>query len=341
MTKQVFWLYPERDTASQLQVGESEYWGPYRAGAELAGMQFAGGFSPESVDIVLRSGAKANGGTGCSRVFVDGREVTPEQAIFVSDLYLYPYAMQDAWSQLSLSWVLRQLGFYLPIPPELSVLVNDKVAAILYAAELGIPVLSTSRLTTGRDWDRRNLEVLTEGLSFPMAVRPCHWCGGWGFNIARDMNDLSALVSLASGADTILMLQPLIDPGHLLDCRVVCIDGEPSMSLMRRPAPGTIVASVTRGASCWLEPVPAQLTEPSRQIASAVDVPYLCVDFLMDGERYWFSEMEPDGSIATADWAEDQATVAILRDRFLAFDRGHERWLSSRQRLSHTDITSS
>jgi hypothetical protein len=328
MTKQIFWLYPERDTASQLQVGENEYWGAYRFGAESAGMQFGGGFSPEAVDIVLRSDTDVNAGVPHSRVYVDGREVTPEQAIFVSDLYLYPYAMQDAWSQLSLSWVLRQLGFYLPIPPELSILVSDKVAALLYASELGLPVLSTSRLTTGRDWDRRNLEILTKGLHFPMAVRPCHWCGGWGFNVARDMNDLSALVSLASGADTILILQPLVDPDRLLDCRVVCIDGEPTMSMMRKPAPGTIVASVTRGASSWLGPVPAQLTEPARQIAADVDVPYLCVDFLMDGERYWFSEMEPDGSITREDWAEDDEARSVLKARFLAFDRGHERWLS-------------
>ena len=32
------------------------------------------------------------------------------------------------------------------------------------------------------------------------------------------------------------------------------------------------------------------------------DVPFFCVDFLYDGERYWFSELEPDGVIVAPSW---------------------------------------
>jgi glutathione synthase/RimK-type ligase-like ATP-grasp enzyme len=318
--KKIIWLYPERDTASQLMVGEHEYWGVYREGATMAGMQFLGGFSPEAVDVVTRPGAK-------TQVYVDNHPVEPQDAIFVTDLYLYPYAMQDAWSQLSLSWVLRQAGFYLPVSPELTVLVNDKLASILFAAETGLPVLPTTRLTTGRDWDRRDLVKLTEQLTFPIAVRPCNWGGGWGFTIARDRTELAGLLSLAAGSDTIMLLQPCLDAEQLIDYRVVCIDSEPTIAMVRKPAPGQVVANMTRGGRSWLAPVPDQLVEPARRLADRIDTPYLCVDFLTEGDDYWFSEMEADGSVTSEDRTEDEATLAILRDRFLAFDRAHERWL--------------
>jgi len=321
MTKNVIWLYPERDTAAMNAVGDAEYWGMYHKGAEAAGMKFLGGWSAEAVDVVLDP-------PDPPRVYLDRKPVDPAQDIFVTDLYLYPYAIQDAWSQLSVSWVLRQVGFYLPIAPELSILVNDKVASIVYAAERGLPVLRSSRLTTGRDWGRRDLTALTDGLEFPIAVRPCNWGGGWGFNVARDLNELAALVSLASAGETILVLQPFLDPATLLDYRVVCIDGEPGMSLVRKPAEGTFVANMTRGGASWLEPTPELLRAPARRIAADLDAPYLCVDFLVIGDRYWFSEMEADGSVTSHDRTEDEQTIAIVRERFLAFDRAHDRWLS-------------
>ena len=66
-------------------------------------------------------------------------------------------------------------------------------------------------------------------------------------------------------------------------------------------------------------------TSPSR-----IPIPFVCVDFLFDGERYWFSEIEPDGAIVCPDHDSDAVVRrqrSIIEARFRAYRRGHARWL--------------
>ena len=43
---------------------------------------------------------------------------------------------------------------------------------------------------------------------------------------------------------------------------------------------------------------PPELAEATAYFAERLPIPFFCVDYLYDGERYWFSELEPDGGHA-------------------------------------------
>jgi hypothetical protein len=63
-----------------------------------------------------------------------------------------------------------------------------------------------------------------------------------------------------------------------------------------------------------------------------VPIPFFCLDFLHDGERYWFSEIEPDGVIMPDSTDPDGVRQRdIIRRRWTAYRNGHARWLEARK----------
>jgi hypothetical protein len=60
----------------------------------------------------------------------------------------------DIFHQYAVYAVLEQAGFYLPAPPNLSAIVNDKLATILFLKDCPIPAIPTVRIGTGRDLGR-------------------------------------------------------------------------------------------------------------------------------------------------------------------------------------------
>ena len=80
-----------------------------------------------------------------------GERVTPADTLFVTSLYSLPYQAMDVFNQYALYAVLEHSGFYLPAPPRLSAIVNDKLATILYLKDSPVPSIPTVRIGTGRD----------------------------------------------------------------------------------------------------------------------------------------------------------------------------------------------
>jgi hypothetical protein len=76
--------------------------------------------------------------------------------------------------------------------------------------------------------------------------------------------------------------------------------------------------------------MPAELAEATAYFAERLPIPFFCVDYLYDGERYWFSELEPDGVIAP-DWNDPDRTLQrdVTRARWTAYRDGHARWLEA------------
>ena len=73
--------------------------------------------------------------------------------------------------------------------------------------------------------------------------------------------------------------------------------------MLRTPEAGSPVANASRGGDMAFPEIPAELVEATAYFAAKLpDVPFYCVDYLYDGERYWFGELEPDGVIAP-DWS--------------------------------------
>jgi glutathione synthase/RimK-type ligase-like ATP-grasp enzyme len=328
--RRMVWVFPDRESRRTVPMYEDDFWFPYEEVARELGMTWTS-HPPEdvAVDAMDRT----------PRVYVAGELVTPADTLFVTSLYSLPYQAMDVFNQYAVYAVLEHSGFYLPAPPHLSPVVNDKLATLLVLRDSPIPVIPTVRIGTGRDLGFRLYEPVLERLRFPAIVKPTGWCAGWGICMARDLEDLRGLLSLAQGGETSLAVQPYLGAGTV-DLRVFLVDGEPHSVVKRSPAPGGYVGSLGRGGTAEYVPVPPELVEALHYFAEKIPIPFLCVDFLFDGERYWFSEIEPDGAIFCPDPSSEVARAqqrSIIEARFRAYRRGHAHWLGHKE-LGHTEL---
>lgn len=313
----MYWVFPDRESTRARPMYEAEFWGAYRQVAEELGMRWVS--TPP--DAIAVDGLDL----GRPRVLVDGEEATPADSLFVTALYSLPYHSADIFNQYATYAVLEQLGFYLPAPPRLSPVCNDKLATMLYFADSPIPPIPTVRIPTGRDLGHKLYTDALAKLTFPAIVKPTGWCAGWGICMAHNAEDLRGILSLAQGGDTTMVCQPYLGDGTS-DYRVFVIDGEPLAVNHRFPATGSYVANTGRGGGREFLPVPEELVEPARWFAAKLQVPFLCVDFLFDGERYWFSEVELDGVIGCPDHDSPAARARqreLVTARFTAYRKAH------------------
>ena len=146
-----------------------------------------------------------------------------------------------------------------------------------------------------------------------------------GINLARDSHDVRGLLSLAQGGDTTLVFQPYLGV-RTADYRLYMVDGRPHTTMVRIPGDGALYPQVSTGAKIHFTDLPAELVAAAEYLAAKLPIPYYCADFLHDGERFWLSEVEPDGMIVCPDPTSAEVVRMqrdIVRDRFLAYARAH------------------
>ncbi|MFE2726735.1 RimK family alpha-L-glutamate ligase [Kitasatospora sp. NPDC059327] len=320
--RRMCWIFPDRESTRMAALWHPFFWDLYEEVAESLGMSWTR-HAPEAVTV---------DGTVRGRpvVYVDDEPVSPQDTLFVTALYSLPYQSMDVFNQYALYAVLEEAGFYLPFPPRMSLIGNDKLATLLHLAGSPVPPIPSVRIGTGRDIAKHQYEVALGGMTYPAIVKPSGWCGGGGINLARGAEDLRGLASLAQGGDTTLVVQPYLGDGTV-DYRVYVVAGEPYAVMRRIPEPGSPVANASRGGRMEFPPVPAELAAATAWFAERLPMPFFCVDFLFDGERYWFSELEPDGVIAP-DFDDPRRTLQrdITRARFTAYRDAHATWLTDR-----------
>ncbi|MEU4832160.1 hypothetical protein [Streptosporangium sp. NPDC023615] len=319
--RRMCWIFPDRESSRATAMWHDFFWDVYADVAAELGLSWTR-HAPDAVTV-------DHLGPGRPRVHVDDELVTPEDTLFITALYSLPYQSMDIFNQYALYAVLEKAGFYLSFPPGLSAVANDKLATILHLRDSPVPPIPTLRIGTGRDIGKHLYEVALKDLTYPAIVKPAGWCGGGGVNLARDAEEIRGLASLAQGGDTTLVIQPYLGDGTV-DYRVYVVDGEPYAVMKRIPEPGSPVANASRGATMEFPPVPAELAEATAYFYRKVPVPFFCVDFLFDGERFWFSELEPDGVIAP-DYGDPDRTLQrdITRARWIAYRDAHARWLAA------------
>lgn len=320
--RRMCWIFPDRESSRATAMWQPFFWDLYADVAAELGLTWC----RHSPDAITVDGLDA----GKPRVYLDEELVTPEDTLFITALYSLPYQSADIFNQYALYAVLEQLGFYLPFPPALSPIANDKLATALYFADSPVPAIPTIRIGTGRDISKHLYEVGVGELTYPAVIKPAGWCGGGGVNLAHSAEDIRGLASLAQGGDTTLVAQPYLGDGTI-DYRVYVVDGAPYACMRRTPEPGSPVSNASRGGAMAFPPVPPELAEATSYFAEKlVGVPFYCVDFLYDGDRYWFSELEPDGVIAP-DWGDPARAVQrdITRARWTAYRNAHARWLEA------------
>jgi hypothetical protein len=326
--RRMCWVFPDRESTKAQAMWHPFFWDIYEEIAEELGMTWCR-HAPAAITVDGMD-------TGKPQVYIDQERVTPEDTLFVTALYSLPYQAMDIFNQYAVYAVLEQLGFYLPFPPGLSPIANDKLATLLYFADSPVPTIPTVRIGTGPDTPKYGYEVALANVSYPAIVKPAGWCGGGGVNLAHSSEDIRGLATLATGGDTSLVIQPYLGHGTV-DYRVYVIDGKPHSHVLRRtPHPESPVSNASRGGIMDFPRTPPELLEAAEYFAAKLPgVPFFCADFLHDGERFWFSELEPDGVIAP-DF--DDPGRAVQRDqiraRFLAYRKGHQRFLESGGALS-------
>jgi hypothetical protein len=321
--RRMVWVFPDRESTRATQMWHPFFWDLYADVAAELGLTW----SRHAPDEITVDGLDA----GKPVVYVDGEMVTPEDTLFITALYSLPYQSMDIFNQYAVYAVLEQLGFYLPFPPSLSPIANDKAATMLFFADSPVPTIPTIRFGCGPDVGKYAYEVALSGLTYPAIIKPSGWCGGGGVNLAHSAEDVRGLATLASGGDTTLVAQPYLGDGTI-DYRVYVVDGEPYAMMQRTPEPGSPVANASRGGSMSFPPIVPELAEATAYFAARLPIPFFCLDFLYDGERYWFSELEPDGVIAP-EWSDPGRTLQrdVTRARWTAYRNAHARWLEARR----------
>ena len=319
MLRRLCWLFPDRESTRTMATWNAAFWQTYQEIAKELDLSWER-VTPESVTVDVLDPARP-------QVRVDGAPVTPENTLFITSLYSLPYQSADVFNQLSLYAVLEQAGFYLPHPPALATICNDKMASMLFLRDSPVPPIPTVRIGSGRDLVYDDYEASIGRLTYPAIVKTAGWCASRGINLARDAHDVRGLLSLAQGGDTALVFQPYLGRSTV-DYRVYLIDGTARGVLVRRPGDGALYTQFSTGGSLHYADLPAELTEAVEYFARKVPVPYLCIDFLHDGTRFWLSEIELDGTIQCPD-ATSPGAVQTQRDliaaRFNAYRSAHAR----------------
>lgn len=312
--RRLWWIFPDRSSVGQRKLMDARYWNHYGPAAARCGLDFAR-HDPSSVVVDAISDARP-------RVYVDGEPVSPSDTIFVTGLYTFPHQVDDTFKQLSAFTVLEQAGFYLPIPPPLSLIVNDKMATALYVADCPIAPMPSFRFGTGRD-DAITGAVSLAELPYPVVVKPAGWGGGLGVCVAEDERQVRMFASLASGSDSDLICQSYLGDGTA-DYRLYVVEGRVHTTLRRVPRPGSVVANGSRGGTAECVECPAELAAAVEYLVGKFPVPYFCADLLFDGTDFHLSEIELDGAYAPG---HAGGPTGLLEARFGAYARAHERFL--------------
>ncbi|MFF4605812.1 RimK family alpha-L-glutamate ligase [Streptomyces sp. NPDC001339] len=326
--RRLCWIYPDRGTERMRTKEWTHVWGIYEEVARERGWALSL-HQPDEVSV----DASAEGGP---RVFLDGAAVTPQDTVFVTSLWSLAHHAPDVCNQLYLYTILEAAGFHLPIPPRLSFIANDKTATMLHLADSPLPQVPTVRIGSGRDSPARTYEAALSGLSYPLIVKPAYWGMGQGVCLVRSAEELKGVVGLAAGAETALVCQPYLGEG-INDFRVYVIDGKPHTVLRRIPQGTSLTANLSAGGGMQHVPLPPELADAVDYVAARMPMPYLAVDFLHDGERFWLSEVEPDGAVAfpgSEQAAREQRE--IIAARFDAYGAAHQEFLRRNHSHSHS-----
>jgi hypothetical protein len=230
-------------------------------------------------------------------VQVRGERIHPETAFFHTMLMSSPKNRGDAWRHLTTYAALEAAGFFLTLPPLNSVINNDKFLTSLYALRGAGDPVPTLRVSTRGRWDAGGVGssgvAQLADVTFPAVIKPIDWDGGNSVVRVEDHAELEYLLALASGAELTMAIQPCLGDG-VVDCRVYCVDGEPQRMQVRRPSADGVAGNLGQGGISLVTDVREDLRAPARAVAAALGLSYLGVDFLVNDNQWWLSEVEVD-----------------------------------------------
>ncbi|MFF8837883.1 RimK family alpha-L-glutamate ligase [Streptomyces sp. NPDC015130] len=314
--RRIIHVFPDRSSELLRGYEEGEFWVDYRAAADRAGLDFAVA-APDHIAIAR--------GTAYWR----DEPLSPERDILVYGVRTSPTHEVDLWTGLSLMRSLATLGFWLPIPLDTGILLNDKYATLNAFQDSPVPGIPTIRITADRDVHRLRHLNLVPGDWFPVFVKPLSWSGGQGCVSCPDRDSLEAVLGLAAGSGTGVAVQPRL-AGVTADIRVVVVEGTIIAMFDRIPRQGSHVANVSRGGSYALRTeIDPRVHELAKLASERLGVSYLCVDLLLADGQLWLSEFEADGAVSRL-LAPADVVHHVVATRFAAYERRLDAFLAGR-----------
>lgn len=317
--RRLSWIYPDRGTAWQRKYEEEGVWAAYREVAAGLGLEMTLN-KPEEISVDATDATRP-------KVYLDGDLVTPQDTVFVTSLYSLPHQSQDVANQVFLFTVLERAGFYLPVPPRLSYIGEDKTATALHLAGSPVPMLPSVRVPSGREAMTGHYDKALAALDYPIILKPAYWGMGLGISVVHNIHDLRGVVSLAAGSDTVMVAQPYIR--DIREVRAYCVDGKAHTVLWGSKDGYCLMVTKTVGgrADRGYTDLPPELESTIAWAATRLPAPYFTVDFVSDGERYWISEIELDGAVGFgADEEQNRIVRELVEARFRSYVAGHARW---------------
>jgi glutathione synthase/RimK-type ligase-like ATP-grasp enzyme len=218
------------------------------------------------------------------------------------------YIVDDVSADPQATQFLR--GIYRTVDASDSVLLNraldgpeclerDKLAMVLRAADLNVPTPRTVAVPFGR-YARQGLAAVRETIGDgPYILKPREM--GMGVAVLRvdTPEQLAAAVDVVSQSGLGYIVQeclPIVG-----DLRVMLVDGEVLVSLLRRPAGGNYRANLRQGGVAEIDPEIGELRDHCRRIAKSLAASYLHVDWLMT----------PDGPVL-GEWGTAMAGFSLM-----------------------------
>jgi glutathione synthase/RimK-type ligase-like ATP-grasp enzyme len=184
-------------------------------------------------------------------------------------------------------------------------------------------------VNAGRDLEERDFAELLRDISLPAIVKPTSWSGMWGLVEVRDWVELRCTLRLASAADLSVVVQPKVPATRLHSYRLYCVDQQILAAHRFGTADDHVLIGPRHGGTTeWVDP-PPELVEDASRIMRLIPVSYLAIDFLTDGERYWFSEVELDASVGLH-MLDEPLMLEFLQRRLQSYLRDHRAWLDRR-----------
>ncbi|MFD3539188.1 RimK family alpha-L-glutamate ligase [Streptomyces sp. NPDC058662] len=314
--RRILYIFPDRSSELLRAYEEGEFWVDYKAAADRAGLDF-GVAAPDHIAIAR--------GTAYWR----DEPLSPERDIIVYGVRTSPTHEIDLWAGVSLMRSLATLGFWLPIPLDTGILLNDKYATLNAFLDSPVPVVPTIRLAADRDVHRLRHLNLVPNDWFPVFVKPLSWSGGQGCVACPDRDSLEAVLGLAAGSRTGVAIQPRL-AGVTADIRVVAVEGTIVAMFDRIPRQGSHVANVTRGGSYSVRTeIDPRVHDLVKLAARRLGVAYLCVDLLLADGTLWLSEFEADGAVSRL-LAPADLVHHVVATRFAAYERRLDAFLAGR-----------
>jgi hypothetical protein len=304
--RRLSWIRPDRGPAPRRRPEDQDVIGHYREAAAGLGVEVMLNTS-EQVSIDASDPARP-------RTFLCGEPVTAHDTIFVTALRTPPHDGPGVLDQLLLSAHLQELGFYLPIPPHLSHLGWDASATALHLAACPIGPLPAVCAPVDREAPSRPADAALDGPRHPVPIQPAARGPRPKASGTHHVHDTVA------GGDA-----PAAWP-HLAGVRTVrayLVDGRAHTAHTgcadhagRHAGPAT--------AGHGFGALPAELADAAVHIAARIPVPYLTVDFLHDGDRWWVAGIDFDGAAGFSGVpVQDAAARQVVAARLGAYLAGH------------------